>query len=326
MRRKKIDKLFQDKSRKQAQFENLRIIADNHNKNHLNELVCLINSILKKHNINTPINNKQVKFFPTFIGNIFIDDPTLSSIIFDSIYPRPSETLFSHYTNCDAGINIIGTKKIWLFSLEKNFDSNEFKQFYEDHGLVGYGNTRSILGCKSDNKAIMSEIFSFSMTSEQESNDFLWNKFAETSRGLKLTFRVCDKADIFRKIYYSDNFNDSKIPLIKDLVSEIQRKYKLPFAFKYISSFGAFYIKGCYSYEDEYRVVIKGTSDRYNATMFKAKLNNLRKKYIEVDFNNDLISFKLTKITKGRNITKEDSYKIDKIVKEKYPDIIIDTQ
>jgi len=127
-----------EKIEKMKVYDQKMEIANNNNKTKIADLVDTVNEILSRHGIKDQINSHQIRFNADYIGNIsWIEDKKLSRLIFDKIYPQPTIKTFSHYTSFDKGLSIITQKQFWLFNLLQNFDANEFKLFYQEHGIDG---------------------------------------------------------------------------------------------------------------------------------------------------------------------------------------------
>lgn len=298
-------------------------IATKNNHLYLNQLVDLVNTIFITHGINETINSTQIRFESDFIGNILhVEDKKLSSIIFDHIYPPPTNKTFAHFTTFAGARNILVRKELWLFNLIKNFDAEEFQLFYEEHEITGYRDLRDTFGIRTDYRSLMSELFALCLTSDTNNSPTLWNHFGYGGTGIKLTFEIVNHIPDFREVYYSNATNPTKIPLLADLFDQITHKYGLPFNFSYMSKIGAYYIHGKFSNEDEYRFLVKRTTDEYHAYDFIPNPYAGDVSYIVLPFTSRLAEFKLTKVTKGPNLSSRDFESIKQIISDNYSDPI----
>jgi hypothetical protein len=291
------DKLIQMRA-----YETREQIANKKNITDIDALVNLVNAILSNHGITDTINKSQIRFNADYIGNISkIKDKKLSNIILDAIYPKPTRKVFSHYTKFDKGLNIIESKEFWMFSLLQNFTDSEFQLFYQEHNIDGYNKERETFGVRTGYRPLMSEIFALCLTTEENTSPTLWQYFAESCTGLKLTFEVLPQIPDFREVYYSNRHTREPIPLLKDLFSEIETSLKQPFNFTYMSKVGAFYIKGDFENEQEFRFLIKRESDDYDARDLQPIPYNADVSYIILPFFSKFATFHLIKVEKGPN-------------------------
>ena len=280
----------------------------------------MVNTILAKHGIIETIDKSQIRFNADYIGNIInINDKKLSELIFEKIYPTPDINIFSHYTKFDNGFSIIDKSEFRLFNLLKNFKYDEFSLFYKKHSIKGYEQYSNSFGISTGYKKIMSEIFALSLTSEENTAPELWDFFADKGTGIKLTFEIKSHIPDFRQVYYSDK----PIDLLKDLFDNIYNTYHFPFNFSYISKIGAFYIKGNYKNEQEFRFLIKRNSDSYNAYQLQPVIFQDDISYITLPFESEFANFKLIKVEKGPNCDYSVFYKIIPIINSKHKNVEI---
>ena len=320
MTEKEYIKMISDKLNKMNEYEERRKLAEKKNHTEIDRLVKLVNRILSNHGVSEKIDKTHIRFNADYAGNItWIDDKKLSEIIFEHIYPTPKKKLYSHYTGFETGKSILEKEEFWLFNLIQNFDAEEFKLFYREHGLRGYEKNKQTFGIWTGYRPLMSEIFALCLTSEENTSPTLWNYFANKSTGIKLTFEVESKIPDFREVYYSNTNKPQQIPLLKELFEQIEKEFKYPFNFTYMSKIGAFYIKGDFSNEDEYRFLIKRTSDSYNAWGLQPITFQNDIEYIVLPFKSDYADFNLKKIEKGENCCDKDFASIEKIASKKYP-------
>lgn len=305
-------------------YDNKLKIANEKNTNEIDNLVALVNSILLRHGITEQITKSQIRFNADYIGNIsFIEDKKLSELIFEKIYPTPKRKTFSHYTKFDKGVSILENSEFWLFNLLQNFAAEEFQLFYKEHGIDGYEVDAETLGVLTGYKPLMSEIFALCLTSEENSSPTLWNYFADKGTGLKLTFEIESKIPDFREVYYSNIHTPQPISLLQDLFSEIKTQFGYVFNFTYISKIGAFYIKGVFENEQEYRFLIKRGSDNYNAWNLQPIRFQDDISYIVLPFHSEFADFKLIKVEKGPKCDLVEFDKIIPLIEAKYLDVEI---
>ncbi len=321
---KKYMQLIKEKFARMNSYDERKRIANQKNIDEINKLVNLVNCILKKHGISDSINKNQIRFNADYIGNItWINDKKLSELIFEKIYPKPTKNTFSHYTKFEKGKAIIEKSEFWLFNLLQNFEHDEFKLFYEEHGIDGYKNDAETFDVKTGYRSLMSKIFVLCFTTEENTSPTLWNHFANNSTGLKLTFEIESKIPDFREVYYSNITKKQPIELLKDLFTEIKKMFNSPFNFTYISKIGAFYIKGDFENEQEFRFLIKRESDNYNALKLQPIIVQDDISYIVLPFESDYASFKLTKVEKGANCSDKDFNTLTPIIRANHKNVKI---
>ena len=297
---KKYIQQIADKWSRIERYDEKKRIADGKNINEIDTLVEFVNQILARHGIFEGINKRQIRFNADYIGNIsWIDDKKLSELIFEKIYPTPKQRTFSHYTKFDKGISIIDKSEFWLFNLIQNFDADEFRLFYQEHGIDGYERDSETFGINTGYRSLMAEIFALCLTTEENNSQTLWEYFADKGTGLKLTFEIESKIPDFREVYYSNIITHQPIALLQDLFTEIKAKFDYLFNFTCISKIGAFYIKGIFENEKEYRFLIKRTSDNYNAWRLQPIKFQDDISYIVLPFETEFAKFKLIKVEKG---------------------------
>jgi hypothetical protein len=188
-----------------------------------------------------------------------------------------------------------------LFNLLRNYSQQEYRLFYKEHNIDGYEQERNIWGVDVGYRSNMSQMFSLSLTSDQNESDQLWEDFAHNGTGVKLTFKVEPNSPDFRKVYYSNRNVPTQIPLLLDLFSEIQTVTGYPLNFTSISKIGAFYIRGIYSNEDEYRFLIKRDSASFGAWDIEPVQWRDDITYIVLPFESRFGKFSLTKVQRGPN-------------------------
>lgn len=313
-------KMLEEKFERQTIYDNKLRIADQHNVNKIDDLVSLVNTILHKHGINDSIDKTQIQFNADYVGNITgIDDKKLSSLIFEKIYPRPTRRTFSHYTKFDKGRALIQKSEFWLFNLLQNFNAEEFRLFYQEHDIDGYEQESETFGIRTGYRPMMADIFALCFTAEENTDPELWNYFGGNGTGLKLTFEVDSHIPDFREVYYSNIHTPQPIALLKELFTEIKNQFDYTFNFTYISKIGAFYIKGCFKNEQEYRFLLKRTSDDYNAWGLQPVAFDRDISYIVLPFNSDFANFKLVKVERGPNGDRNDFDNLVPIIQANHP-------
>jgi len=308
-----------EQQNRMAEYDKKNLKASQQNRTSIDELVRLVNSILIKHHITDTINKQHIRFYADFIGNIIkVNDKKLSHLIFNKYFPNPTNSTYYHYTSYDAFTNIIKNKKLRLSNLNKRFQDGEFSTFYSEHGMDGYKTGGTVMGVDCSEKAIMSEIFFLSLTGSAYDFDInsLWRDFGKDGEGVRLEFKVKPKTTDFREVFYSTNKDKNCIPLLKELFTEVKSKYGVPFNFTYSSKIGAFYIKGKFQNENEYRLIIKRTSDDYEAGHIPTHIVDAATgvKYIEIDFLNDYADFELVSVQPGYNCSASEISKINKLI------------
>lgn len=316
-------KQYKESFDRMQRYDQRRKIAEQLNEEKLDELVNVVNEVFEKNGISGRIDKKHIKFDADFIGNVVkIEDKKLSEIIFNEIYPQPTLKYYSHYTNFNAACNILANKELWLFNLIKNFDAEEFRLFYEVHGIDGYKKLNDTFGIKTDYRSLMSNLFSLCLTSENNQANDLWGYFGHNGTGVKMTFEIESYIPDFREVYYSSKDSPQKIPFLADLFDTVFAKYNYPLNFTYISKIGAFYIHGKFDNEQEYRFLVKRTSDSYNAWDFTPVVFDNDVTYIVLPFVSRLAEFKLKKVTKGPTCSDANFAVIKNIITANFTDVI----
>ncbi|QQS04464.1 MAG: hypothetical protein IPK50_19565 [Fibrobacterota bacterium] len=314
-------KQYFEKSEKIEEYRKRLKLANQRQLSEIDDLVRITNAILAKNGILDAIDGSQIKFNANYIGNITqVSDKRLSDLIFEKIYPAPTRKIFSHYTKFDKGVSIIENSEFWLFNLLQNFSADEFVLFYREHGIDGYEQDTEVFGTTIGYRALMSEIFALCLTTEENSSPTLWEYFGNNGTGLKLTFEVESKIPDFREVYYSNITKPEPIKILKDLFGEIQSEFNLPLRFSYISKIGAFYIKGNFANEQEFRFLIKYSADNYNARKLKPTLLGNDISYITLPFESEYAKFKLIKVEKGSNCDLSAFNKIIPMIQSKHKD------
>lgn len=321
-------KALQERLGKMEDYDKKTAVASSRNKHELSELVELVNQILKKHHVTDIIDDTHIRFFADFIGNIlFVKDKKLSKIIFDYAFPVPSQGPYYHFTSFSAAKNIVSTQKIRLSNLRKRFQDGEYSTFYTDHGMDGYKNGGTVMGIDCREESIMSDIFFLSLSSSgtDSGGQSKWTDFGENGEGVRIELDIVPKHDDFREVYYSLHSNRNCIPLLKDLFIDIMDRYGIPLNFTLSSKIGAFYIKGQFANENEYRFLIKRTSDDYSAHDLVPTITDSTKNigYIEIPLHSQFADFRIVSIQPGYNCSDDDIAEIQNVVNLNDPTIIV---
>lgn len=300
---------------KMDSYEKRKAIADKRNIDEINNLVSDVNSIFQKHNVNSQITDKQIAFNSNEIHNIFLTDKTLSNILFDACFPKPTPKLFSHYTTFQAFANIVSSKTLRLFNLQKNHKAGEFAEFYDDHNIFGYNHKTKLLGIPTDKDSIMAEIFCLCLTAYglDRFDTNKWRDFGDFGKGIRIDFEIQPHIAEFRKIYYP-NPAKSGIPILKDLFETIPTKYGLPLNFTGISKIGSYYIKNEFNSENEYRFLIKRTSDEYLAHYLSPVKVDDKVAYINIALNSPFADFKIISVQPGYDFPSENLPEVEELI------------
>lgn len=321
---KKISKIISAEFQKMNDYDNRKELANKRNQAELAKLVEDINTILKGKNVNWQITDKQIEFTSDQIHNIFLQDKTFSNILFDSCFPKPIAKKFSHYTNFSAFTNIVSSNTIRLYNLHKNYTAGEFIEFYKDHKITGYNDKKKVFGMSSDSDTLMSEIFCFCLTEfgHDRFDTYKWRDFADFGKGVRIDFEINPHISEFRKIFYP-NPPKSGIPLLNDLFSVIPAKYKLPINLTGMSKMGSYYIKNDLNTENEYRFLIKRTSEEYLARYLQPIVDKDKIAYINLAFNSPFADFKIVSVQPGFDFPNENIPDIVDLIKANSPGVTV---
>ncbi len=313
-------KAIQEKMNKMIEYDKKTTEANLKNRNEISDLVDKVNILLTKHQVADMIDSSHIRFYEDFIGNILapVKDKKLSHLVFNKYFPCPKLNAYYHFTSFEAAKNIISTQKLRLSNLRKRFRYEEYSEFYSDHGMDGYKVGGTVLGIDCSEKSIMSEIFFLSLTSSgiDDSGQTKWTDFGEGGYGVRLELEVNAKHNDFREVFYSLYKNANCIPLLKDLFVEIKDSYGKPFNFTYSSKIGAYYIKGQFQNENEYRFLIKRTSDDYNAYYLQPTITDSTEMigFIEIPLISEFAEFKIKSIQPGFNCSDDDIEELKQVV------------
>jgi hypothetical protein len=290
------------------------IFAGKRNNEKLPDLLACINKVLSDNEIEETINESHVIFGGEMAGNFYpsVKDKKLTQIVFNHAYPKPTGKFFSHFTGYEKATGIIQSGSFHVYNLEKNA-SEEYYKFYQAHNLLGYEEQKELLWVKTSYSDNRSSIFSLSFTSPENESDAMWERFAENYHGVKLTFKIKDNSDYFRKIHYSKG--GQKIKLLDDLNCAIKNQFETQFSLFKISKMGAFYIESHLDYEEEYRFIHDPSADKSKFKICKNEEGNF---YAVVPFTNKAISFKLIEVKRGYKCSKENFAKLKILTESKF--------
>jgi hypothetical protein len=227
----------------------------------------------------------------------------LTKLLLNNYFPENSISEYHHFTDIDAFKNMIETKVLWLFSVEKRFIEEEFLPFYRAHGMDGYENRKNSNGI-SDAEELAKNAFYISFTTDNlqksvEKN--MWSYFAKVT-GVRLVFEVANTTTDLRQVYYPQNPKQTDIPLLTKFIEIAQKRNKF-LLIERIATIGFFYLPNKYSAENEYRLLVKRDTGDFFKFVFGQKNGY---EYMEFPFNqsNPLGEFKLKKIILGLNTDK----------------------
>ena len=225
----------------------------------------------------------------------------LSNGILTAMFPKegiPSE-LF-HYTKLPLFRSIASSGELRLYWMRKRLGQGELDTFAITHGLDGY--LSSSKGKPPFYKELSDDIFYTSLTRPGgQSEDELWNVFAEGGRGVRLRLQVAPvraRSDL-RPIQYE--------AAAQTLLNELNRKLadagEPPFVPWTISRIGAFYLPSTLHREDEVRLMIK----RYKNGRNDAR-SDLPDEYWPIPLNseNDYCSIRLLEVHPGPKANRSD--------------------
>ena len=277
--------------------------------NNLQEAVDLINESLKEAGSTDSICKDDIKFTNARLTNsyYFVDDEVdedmhhmrmtsnLSNAVFDAYYPKPEGELFIHYTNLSALKGIL-KDMLKIKSLITNYNDEEFKAFYTDHGIDGYALTKDDRDIALEEK-LMRESYAMCFASPHgltyKNEDALWRSFADNGGGIKIEFRIISNHPDFRKIFYKPKGMSNEDLLFNLISRKVKARYNRDFSVAGISKIGAFYLPGGYLIENEVRFLIKKHTDEYGFHLEE------RNGYIMLPFVSEYGTFTINKITPG---------------------------
>lgn len=280
----------------------------------LPEIVEEINGILEEYGVFRKLLPSDVMFGKKHFGNRFsinqnilshdnefAAQPTLSDILFDFYYPKPTGDRFYHFTTLEAAIKIVESRHFRLTNLTKNYDYGEFRPFYEQHNLHGYEQNVTPNGDLFEDY-LMNQTFALCLTNKQavadEQERYLWEVFAEDKAGVALEFQVTTTHPDFREILYDNRKEVNGLKLINALTAFIENRFGRQFTFSKVSKFGGFYLPSTYEIETETRFLIKEHTDDYPFNFQKHPLGGAAE-YIELPFESRYGEFALKRIILG---------------------------
>lgn len=271
--------------------------------------------------INQCLKNHNLTYSPTFDFNDFrttdniitnhLATSKLSDIILKNYYPQNPITEYHHFTDINAFKNIVKEKELWLFSVKKRFDEDEFKSFYTAHKIDGYELRKNSAGVPMENELVENAFYS-SFTDDKLSKtdeDYMWRCFAKTT-GVRLVFEVSNLNTHLRQVYYPNSSTQKDIPLLTDLTNIAQKRNKY-LILEGIATIGFFYLPHSYNIERETRLLVKRDFGKYYNMEFGTKDGV---EYLKFPLNgtNPIAEFKLKKIIFDNNT---DVIETEKIIK-----------
>lgn len=224
----------------------------------------------------------------------------LTNLFLDNYFPQNPILEYHHFTDIKAFENILETKKLWLFSVDKRFSEDEFLPFYQAHGMDGYEKRITCNG-EAYAKELVRNAFYISFTNDklQESSEKkMWSYFAKDT-GVRLVFEVTNLIPDLRQIYYPKNIIEIDIPLLTKFIDIAKKRNKFLIIDR-IATIGFFYLPHKYTSENEYRLLVKRETGHFFNFIFGIKDGY---EYMEFPFNqsNPLGEIKLKKIIFGKN-------------------------
>lgn len=219
------------------------------------ELIKDINAILKKYQINETILLQDITITDNGVNDLIKQTAKLSDAITNFLWPSVHFSSVYHYTSKDNAEKILNTDIFRLTNIAKRYREGEITTFCNTHQLSGYlGLNKN--GIQNDKELIENTFYaSFTDTNlTVNEEEYFWRQFASNG-GVRLRINITAKNDNFRKIYY-EQVKGKQIPLLLDLSSLINQKYKRKFTLKGISRLCSFYLSGDdYGMEREYRLL-----------------------------------------------------------------------
>jgi len=235
----------------------------------------------------------------------------LTNLFLDNFFPLNPISEYHHFTDIDAFKNIIETKRLWLFSVEKRFSEDEFLPFYTAHSMDGYEKRTTING-ELYATELVKKAFYISFTNDKlqtSSEKEMWSYFAKNT-GVRLVFEITNQIPDLRQVYYPHNATETNIPLLTKFI-EIAKARNRYLLIDKIATIGFFYLPHNYCIENEYRLLIKKGSGEFFNFVFGLKNGY---EYMELPFNqsNPLGEFNLKKIIFGMNTDRTKALEIIK--------------
>lgn len=275
--------------------------------------------------INQCLKNHKLTYSPTFDFNDFrttdniitnhLATSKLSDIILKNYFPQNPIAEYHHFTDINAFKNIIKEKELWLFSVKKRFDEDEFKPFYTTHSMDGYELRKNSAGVPMENELVENAFYT-SFTDDKLSKtdeEYMWRCFAKTT-GVRLVFEVSNLNTHLRPVYYPKSLTQKDIPLLTDLIKIAQKRNKY-LILNGIATIGFFYLPHSYNIERESRLLVKRDLGKYYDMKFGTKDGF---EYLKFPFNgkNPIAKFKLKKIIFDKNTDITEAEKIIKSNKD----------
>lgn len=222
-----------------------------------NALIDSINSILSSHGISDSIDLSNITVTDKTVTDLVKENPKLSNLIVDSIWPSIDHLTVYHYTSKDAAESILNLGEFRLYSLLKRFNEGEIETFCRNHGFSGYLE-KDENGEPKYKSLIMNNMFyaSFTdtnLTTEQE--EYFWRVFAPVD-GVRLKLEVIASNSNFRKMVY-EKTKANPLPLLNELTKVVRESYGREFVLSGISRLCAFYLAKDFDVENEYRALYR---------------------------------------------------------------------
>jgi hypothetical protein len=255
------------------------------------------NSAIARHNVTHPTT---FSFRDLLNGNEVVTNPPgnrkLSGLFLDNYFPQDVLSEYHHFTTIETLESIVKSKTLWLAAVLKRFGEQEFKPFYENHGMDGYKMRTNAAGVPLE-KEFAENTFYMSFTHQNLSEDdsrHLWSAFSQ-GNGVRLVFEFSDVKTHLRKVFYPAIAKKPVLPLLKEFL-DIVRRHKHYLIIEGIATIGFFYLPGILACEQEYRLLVKRSSA--NLHSLEIKRHQVQGfEYVEFPlFENQLATVKLIKV------------------------------
>ncbi len=222
------------------------------------------------------------------------DCKSLTKLILNNYFKQNDSKEYHHFTTIENFESIVKYEKLWLFSVAKRFNENEFRPFYTAHKLHGYDVRTNSKG-QTLAQEFAGDAFYTSFTNsniQPVALNYMWEYFAEKGTGVKLVFEVSDLHTDLRKVYYPPNSTETALPLLMALQNISKKKFNKELVFKQLSRIGFFYLPSDFNPEYEFRILIK----RMTADLLQLKIQKHSNgfEYLELPFESSgIVNFKL---------------------------------
>lgn len=296
------------------------------NQNDLQSLVRDINAVLE-HKQCSRISPDDIWVNNRAVTNLMTSDPgkeNLSQIIYDHYFKRANSGVYSHYTSLDAFRSIVLSQRIRLTSPIKRIKQGEYSLFYDKYKAFQFKDSISHPGLHRDS---MVDLFYISLVKDGSqaygSSRNMWSDFGDCHRGVRIIFDVNSRHPDFRHVHYTDASTPHKCDLLR-MLHEVCERYNRQFVFASVSKIGAFFVSKSFEDENEVRFLVKKDSDSYGFPFrVKCRLAIPCAPYIEMPFDHDFATLKITAVEPGSNC---DVDRLNRIVCESGLDIHIQTR